>query len=42
MPKATGYEKAFIKEWGEWDGDCNCLVFLDCVLDPIFAVIAGV
>ncbi|QKN84749.1 hypothetical protein KNV05_gp087 [Vibrio phage River4] len=41
MPKATGYEKAFIKEWGEWDGDQNCLTFLDCKLDGIFAIIAG-
>lgn len=42
MPKATGLEKFFIKEWNEWDGDQSCLVFYDCKLDGIFAILAGV
>ncbi len=41
MPKATGYEKAFIKEWEDWDGDQNCLAFYKCKLDGIFAILAG-
>lgn len=38
---ATGFEKFFVKEWLNWDDTDLGMVFYDCVLDPVFAIIVG-